>query len=321
VVNAGVSNQRGEWLCRYFDHYFDKVLVDVPCSGLGILQKKSEISSWWDIKRTERLAEIQYKLLVSAFKMLKEGGELVYSTCTVTAEENELIIDKFLSKFDAELMEFDVDIPSNDALTTYNNTKLNPQLKNAKRFVPFEIESEGFFIAKIRKNGKTKPVEQDMAKGRNISEVSFNKLKPELAAVIDTYGIDEEVFNNYRYYRTPKSVFFVASDFDNLNPHLFQRLGMKLGSPDSGGQLHLNSLAAQVFNKHIKNNRIDLDDKYDLKIFLEGGILKGDFSERGQVFISYRSLPVGTGILNESGLKSRFPRAHRTQDYIIPPVA
>ena len=91
-LNYGVLNHRGEILSKYYDSYFDKILVDAPCSGLGIIQKKTEVSKWWSIERVNNLSEIQTKLLVSAIKMLKVGGEMVYSTCTLTPEENELII-------------------------------------------------------------------------------------------------------------------------------------------------------------------------------------------------------------------------------------
>jgi 16S rRNA (cytosine1407-C5)-methyltransferase len=95
-VNAGVLNFRGEWLSRIYDHYFDKVLVDAPCSGLGILQKKSEIGNWWNEDKLNGLSELQYKLLVSALKMVKIGGEIVYSTCTWTVERTKRLLIKIL---------------------------------------------------------------------------------------------------------------------------------------------------------------------------------------------------------------------------------
>ncbi|MCU0364422.1 MAG: hypothetical protein MUE93_01955 [Ignavibacteriaceae bacterium] len=81
-LNYGVLNSRGEILSKYYNSYFDKILVDAPCSGLGIIQKKNEVGKWWSIERVNNLVEIQNKLLVSAIKMLKVGGELVYSTCS-----------------------------------------------------------------------------------------------------------------------------------------------------------------------------------------------------------------------------------------------
>jgi len=102
-LNCGIVHQRGEILSKYYDSYFDKILVDAPCSGLGIIQKKSEVNKWWSVERVNNLVEIQNKLLVSAIKMLKVGGELVYSTCTLTPEENELIINRILEKYPVDV--------------------------------------------------------------------------------------------------------------------------------------------------------------------------------------------------------------------------
>ena len=93
-MNAGVTHSKGEQLNTIYADYFDKILVDAPCSGLGIVQKKIEVNDWWTLERVRHLSELQLKLLVSAIKILKIGGEVVYSTCTLTVEENELIIDK-----------------------------------------------------------------------------------------------------------------------------------------------------------------------------------------------------------------------------------
>ena len=99
IVNTGVIHSKGEILSKYFENYFDKILVDAPCSSLGIMQKKAEVNKLWSLEKVNRLHEIQVRLLVSAIKMLKAGGEIVYSTCTLSPEENELVINKLLKKY------------------------------------------------------------------------------------------------------------------------------------------------------------------------------------------------------------------------------
>ncbi|MBI9071417.1 MAG: RsmB/NOP family class I SAM-dependent RNA methyltransferase [Melioribacteraceae bacterium] len=117
LVNVGAIKHKGELLSKLFENYFDKILADVPCSGLGILQKKGEVSNWWNLSTAERIAELQFRLLVSAVKMLKAGGELVYSTCTLTIEENELVLNKFLKKYPVEIIPIELPVKSNSALT------------------------------------------------------------------------------------------------------------------------------------------------------------------------------------------------------------
>jgi len=96
VLNAGMLTSKGELISKYFDNYFDKLLIDAPCSGLGIVQKKQEVSNWWSEDHTIILGDLQFKLLVSGIKSAKIGAEIVYSTCTLTLEENELVVEKIL---------------------------------------------------------------------------------------------------------------------------------------------------------------------------------------------------------------------------------
>ena len=84
ITNIGVIKQKGEVLSKFLENTFDKILVDAPCSALGIMQKKGEVSNWWKLSQAEKIAELQLRILISAIKMLKVGGELVYSTCTMT---------------------------------------------------------------------------------------------------------------------------------------------------------------------------------------------------------------------------------------------
>ena len=112
----------------------DKVLCDVPCSGYGVIRSKPEIK-YGGIGRTKELPEVQYKILSAAASYLKDGGELVYSTCTLSKAENDDMIDRFL----AEHKDF---LPS----------RAVPQSDGYKLTIfPDEFDCEGFFIAKIRK--------------------------------------------------------------------------------------------------------------------------------------------------------------------------
>lgn len=74
LLNTGIVHQKGEWLGRFYTEHFDKILVDAPCSGLGIIQKKNEVNNWWSVERANALGELQLKLLVGAIKMAKVGG-------------------------------------------------------------------------------------------------------------------------------------------------------------------------------------------------------------------------------------------------------
>lgn len=116
----------------------DRVLCDVPCSGLGVIRRKPEIK-YKNPEDFERLSEIQYEILVTSSKYLKSGGILVYSTCTLSKAENEDIINRFLK----EHSDFTgVAVNSNyDELSDYCAT-----------IIPEYFNSDGFFIAKFKRN-------------------------------------------------------------------------------------------------------------------------------------------------------------------------
>ncbi len=117
---------------------FDKILCDVPCSGTGVICSKPEIK-YADLKKFEGLPKIQYDILNTASKYLKVGGELVYSTCTVLKEENELVIDRFLKENkDFEGVPFLTDIG-----TPFGGYKAS--------IIAESFDCEGFFISKIRR--------------------------------------------------------------------------------------------------------------------------------------------------------------------------
>ncbi|MDD3297062.1 MAG: RsmB/NOP family class I SAM-dependent RNA methyltransferase [Candidatus Omnitrophica bacterium] len=142
------------WVRKKFPEQFDKILADVPCSCEGrFLVSDPKTFKFWKQKKVKEMAHKQKKLLHSAFFALKEGGIMVYSTCTFSPEENEEIIDWFLNKFKdkAELMP--LDIPSSfsrPALARWKEKKFSSDLRLTRRIIPNDLMG-GFFIAKIRK--------------------------------------------------------------------------------------------------------------------------------------------------------------------------
>ena len=115
----------------------DRVLCDVPCSGLGVIGKKPEIR-YKNLSDIEKLPDIQLDILKNASRYVKDGGVLVYSTCTVVPEENELNIKRFLSdNTDFELLDFEVGgLKSSNGCLTLN---------------PDEHNTDGFFVCKMKR--------------------------------------------------------------------------------------------------------------------------------------------------------------------------
>ena len=154
VTNTTVTRQVGQGLWHEYQEYFDKTLVDVPCSMEGrISLQKPESYEDWSVKKVKELQEIQKFLLKSAISATKPGGTIVYSTCTLSIEENESVIDWILKKAGEHIMLEDFDIaqvPWSPAIVETSMKQLNPEISKTKRILPSK-EFEGFYIAKIRK--------------------------------------------------------------------------------------------------------------------------------------------------------------------------
>ena len=143
-----VVNGRGEEIGEKYPNEFDKVLLDTPCSGEGrfILQDEKSYKAW-STKEVEDLIKTQKALFTSAYKALRLGGEMVYSTCTLNKFENEEILNWALNQFNMEIVKIEIELKN----TLKGITKgYNNELKNAIRVLPTK-EQEGFFIAKLTK--------------------------------------------------------------------------------------------------------------------------------------------------------------------------
>lgn len=319
IVNTGIVHQKGELLSKVYENYFDKILVDAPCSGLGIIQKKDEVTKWWDEKKVNILADLQLKLLIASIKMLKEGGEVVYSTCTLTSEENELIIDKVLSKYPVELMIVELPVVNHNGLTTINGEKLNSDIEKGKRIFPWETGTDGFFIAKLKKIGKTISPERSSFTKKNVKLLPadhkdvFKKLKH----ISDYFEIDFHILSNYKYLIKGNDISFVTNSWTDESPGMFDRIGLKFGTIDKNEEVVLNTQAVQLLNKEIKKNIIRLQSKDELKTYMGGGIIKNDSYKGGQCIIKFDDYVLGTAVVTKAGIKSRFPRSKRTQEIYL----
>lgn len=143
-----INNANGEIIGEKYPNTFDKILLDVPCSGEGRFEIEDEKTyKNWSTKQVEELSQVQRKLFNSAIKALKPGGEMVYSTCTLNTKENEEILNWGLKNFKIRIEDIDLKLKN----TTKGITKgFDNSLKKAIRVLPNKYQ-EGFFVAKIIK--------------------------------------------------------------------------------------------------------------------------------------------------------------------------
>jgi len=156
VVNVNVLNldaNRLVFMKPEFNNYFDKVLVDVPCTTESKINLNDDESlKEWKSSNAKAISKLQKGLLNSAFKMLKKNGTLIYSTCTYSTEENEEVVNWFLRKNpSAKLMDIDLELDSlKPGLIETKNKKLNSEIIKTIRVIP-NNEFSAFYLAKITK--------------------------------------------------------------------------------------------------------------------------------------------------------------------------
>ena len=151
IPNICVTSETPEKLASVFGPYFDKILVDAPCSGEGMFRKDPDLIKSWQERGPEYYAPIQRQILASAVSMLKPGGMLLYSTCTFAKVEDEDTISWLLeTEPDMELVPVQ---PWEGVCGGFDNMPVI-------RLFPHKIEGEGHFLALLRKKDKAPQVQE-----------------------------------------------------------------------------------------------------------------------------------------------------------------
>jgi NOL1/NOP2/sun family putative RNA methylase len=129
--------------------HFDYILADVHCSGEGGFRKIKESSTYRETSEKQKLPDLQKKIILRGFDLLKEEGEMLYSTCTYNPEENESVVNFLLQNRDAVLLSLDAGFDSEAGILEWRDEKYDTELQKTARFYPHRINSVGFFMARI----------------------------------------------------------------------------------------------------------------------------------------------------------------------------
>ncbi|ACS90605.1 MAG TPA: NOL1/NOP2/sun family putative RNA methylase [Thermococcaceae archaeon] len=150
VLNTRVTVKDGTYFGR-FENTFDKILLDAPCSSVGMVRKSFKFLFSWSMKKVITYSNIQKKLIMAAYKALKPRGVLVYSTCTIDPLENEGVVDYLLLKTDAKIEKIDLPLHSTPPVLEFDGMKYSEEVRKCLRIHPQDNNTEAFFVAKIRK--------------------------------------------------------------------------------------------------------------------------------------------------------------------------
>ncbi len=128
---------------------FDYILADVPCSCEGRFRKTPNETQYRENRRKALLPDIQKKILLRGFDLLKTDGEILYATCTYNPAENESVVNFLLAERDAELLPIHLGLAFEPGLSEWNHEIYDKRLTRTARFYPHQFDSVGFFMAKI----------------------------------------------------------------------------------------------------------------------------------------------------------------------------
>lgn len=159
IPNFYVCSESSEKLESHFTGFFDKVLIDAPCSGEGMFRRDGKMIRYWEERGPEGYMDIQRELLLRGSRMLRPGGKLLYSTCTFSKKEDEDAISWLLKENPSmHLIEAE----------SYEGFSKGKGLTKCVRIFPHKMPGEGHFLALLEKEGEKSPGQEAMKKGKPV---------------------------------------------------------------------------------------------------------------------------------------------------------
>ncbi|XP_042222992.1 probable 28S rRNA (cytosine-C(5))-methyltransferase [Homarus americanus] len=154
ITNSVIISHDGRVFPKMMPRAFDRVLLDAPCSGTGVISKDERVKTSKDPKDIQRCSHLQKELILAAIdsvhKFDGQNGYIVYSTCSVLVEENEAVIEYALKKRNVKLVPTGLDI-GKSGYVNYRENRFNPMMQLCKRIYPHSYNMDGFFVAKLKK--------------------------------------------------------------------------------------------------------------------------------------------------------------------------
>jgi len=318
-INAIVTKKKGQWFGKYMVGRFDKVLIDAPCTGQGTVRKDKTALQYCSLDSIGKNAKLQRELIESAVHATKIGGRIVYSTCTLTPEENEEVVLSILKKYPGQLevldprtiplegRQWNMDKAIEDSIIIQKDLADYESDQPMLRIWPQTYDSEGFFCAVLKKTGPTsEPLLTEIIRPREeiIPRSRENAISHYLRDHfgMEPLGEDEMLIeHDGRYLIVSKELMRFKLPTQNVG------CGLPFGKKITSDPVLLDhdylTLRGSVATKHV----IDLTDE-EWKTLMSGQDISCSEDLEGHVIFHKNGRCVGRGRAKRSNCKNQIPR-------------
>lgn len=274
-----------------FQGFFDKIILDAPCSGEGMFRKDEEAVASWSMDKVNECAYIQRKLIDKAYDMLKENGILVYSTCTYSLEENEHQVDYMIHQLNMELIPIEKKQGMCDGL-----------IEGTIRMYPHINRGEGQFIALLKK-GKETAVSKE-----KILKPNLNREQLQLVQAFYKENLNIPV---PRYlYQSNNHVYAIQDHFPVMENIKIVKNGLYLGECKKGRFEPSLSLALSLRKEDVKRYYDFSENSQEIKDYIKGLTLKGN-QDKGYGLICVDGYPLSFYKESNHQIKNLYPKGLR----------
>lgn len=305
ALNTIVTAETPERLSLHFKGYFDKILLDVPCSGEGMFRRKPDMVKDWLDKGPSYYAAIQKDILKEAYNMLKPGGSLVYSTCTFSIEEDEGMVQWFIDTYkDMEICE----VPHKEGFS-YGRPDLLyhgcEELKRCIRIFPHIAKGEGHFAALLNKKENNMAEKHITEKRINISKKTNKTDKNEWQNEIKEF-VPEKYLQDCYPVKNKDTIYLVPEETAGIKNLRYIQNGLIAGSFKKRFEPSCQLALSKVSDTY-KNRLLLRAGDIDVIKYLKGETININESYKGWVLVTVDGFPLGWGKADGCGrLKNKY---------------
>ncbi len=317
--HVAVTNYPGESFGNWFPETFDCILLDAPCSMQGLRESESHAIKPITQKEINQLAKRQLKLLDSAIKALKVGGQVVYSTCTLTFEEDEMVLDAILNLYQNNIRIEPLRQPIQAAtqpIHTFQSVTYHEQVKNTARVWPFSFGTAGFFAGKIT---KLNPINTEAKNppSRSLALADWFPVDQKTIQSLEKWVMDEYGFSlndlaeryDWEYWQFKNSLHcFPIRFLETFSEFPVQSLGLPLGEIVNDEFVFSHEFVTR-FGSHFQNNLIKIENS-QLENWMRGEDLSCNFlvNQPTQIIIDHLGRFIGRGKPSTNRLRNLLPK-------------